>query len=471
MVHANGVVPVGTALVSNVNSDGQQMYQPVQIISVPAPYFIMPDTASVGNNTGAWPCAQEETPCAQEAMHAPVQAEQQRDVPLHWQHDQLHSTFDESDVHQSASSGGVHYQAQSGSPSLSQAEMELLQSQLDGGADSLQTAVQTMRHHILSLSLDARGCLLVQRAIDRCEDRVAAELVSGLRGYIATVAVSKHGNFVVQKIIQAQPPWVGMFIVEELLDSASSFARHQCGCRIAARVLEHFPMTGVTLQFIDAIIAETYHLSRHGYAYHVVRAILEHGQPEQRQRVASILCSHIHRHAKHRYASFVVEQALRYSSEEVRSALARELMQRPGAAMDLAKHQFGRHVIEQLARVSEDASSIILSGLAELKRDKHGKRLLINLGLLDALPESKAGSGRTQKSIGNTIDREEDQDIFVQPVEEPTAEGMRHQYGATSAASSQDFVHVGGPPSTDACKGIETPKAKRQLHDSHGNNH
>lgn len=244
-------------------------------------------------------------------------------------------------------------------------------------------ATSSLRGSMLDLALDSQGCHLVQHALDVTNQKEAAELASELRGHIRTLIESKHGNYVVQKIVQVLPISMASFIVEELQGVAGEMARHRYGCRILCRIFEHSGTDAGTAGLINELLSDAKELSRHAYGYHVVRCILEHGLPEHRSYVAIALCCGAPRHARHRHASFVVEKALAHCDEKACEILANEILQRQETIVDLARHQFGRHVVSQLVRTpgacSEKALFHLRAGLPQVQTSKHGRRLIEEL--------------------------------------------------------------------------------------------
>jgi len=226
---------------------------------------------------------------------------------------------------------------------------------------------------------------VVQLALEHAGQKEAAEMAAELRDNVNTTLESKHGNYVVQKIIEVLPISAVTFMVKELEDMAFEIARHRYGCRILCRLLEHAAMESGTAKLIDNLLHDARELSRHAYGYHVVKCILEHGLPEDRDRVAYALVGGAQRHAKHRTASFVIEKALAHCDghSDARNLLANELLQRPENTIELARHQFGRHVVSQLVRLPGDVSTKAIDnlrrGLSEVQSSKHGRRLVQEL--------------------------------------------------------------------------------------------
>lgn len=244
-------------------------------------------------------------------------------------------------------------------------------------------AIANIRGSVLDLALDSEGCHVIQQALSVVNQKEAAELASELRGHIRIAIESKYGNYVVQKIVEVLPISVASFVVEELRGIAGEMARHRYGCRILCRLFEHSGTEARTAELINDLLSDVKELSRHAYGYHVVRCILEHGLTEHRTHVAMSLCNGAPRHAKHRHASFVIEKALVHCDEKARDVLAYELLQRKEVIVDLARHQFGRHVASQLVRspgsCSEKALLNLREGLPQVQTSKHGRRLIEEL--------------------------------------------------------------------------------------------
>jgi len=262
-------------------------------------------------------------------------------------------------------------------------ELNKLMAQLEEGGEARAAAITAIRGSVLDFALDPLGCRVIQLALDVTSQKEGAELASELRGHIRFAIDSKHANYVVQKIVEVLPTSMASFVVEELKSTATDSARHRFGCRILCRLLEHSATEGGTAELVNELLTEARDLSRHAYGYHVIRCILEHGLPEHRSQIAHALCGGLQRHAKHRHASFVVEKALAHCDEEAREGLAHELLQRPETVVDLARHQFGRHVVSQLVRLPGDCSQRALHnlrcGLPQVQTSKHGRRLIEEL--------------------------------------------------------------------------------------------
>lgn len=298
-------------------------------------------------------------------------------APEDWQEDVIAEPFTAEPASFMAAVPATHESTQDAD------EMNKLLAQLEQGGEAQLAAIATIRGSVWDFALDPVGCHVVQLALDVASQRDGAELASELQGHIRGAMESKHANYVVQKILEVLPTSMASFVAEELRGSAVEAAQHRYGCRIMCRLLEHSAAEEGTADLIMELLSQAQGLSRHGYGYHVIRCMIEHGLPEHRRHIAGVLSSGVHRSAKHRHASFVVEKLFAHCDEQAREGLAHDLLQRPENVLDLARHQFGRHVVSQLVRGPGDCSQRALYSLRavlpQVQTSKHGRRLIEEL--------------------------------------------------------------------------------------------
>jgi len=282
--------------------------------------------------------------------------------------------------------------------------MNQLMGQLEHGAAARSDAIASIRGSVLELAADPLGCRVVQLALEVASQKDSADMALELQGHVYTTLDSKHGNYVVQKVIEVLPISSVSFMIKELEDRAVEVARHRYGCRILCRLFEHAATESGTNELVDNVLRDARELSRHAYGYHVIKSILEHGVPQHRERIAYSLVGGAQRHAKHRTASFVMEKALAHcdASSEAHNALASELLAIPENTVELARHQFGRHVVSQLVRLPGDCSTKAIDnlrrGLPQVQSSKHGRRLVEELrSQLECSTAATDGMGGTHQ--------------------------------------------------------------------------
>lgn len=395
---AVGTIPAGAGFVTFDSMGQATLQQPMQVVG-----FLPTFTAGMSNFAGfaqgvagmvlgsgaanARPGRARRQAKKKQQDQQQQQQQQQKQQQQQQQHQQQeqqtsgalpeagHESDHEYDIHESV--------ARAASTETSSQDVTMLdkwKAQLEEGGEPRLAAIANIHGSVLDMAMDPLGCHLIQLALDVASQKDAAEMALELRGHICAAIDSKHGNHVVQKVVEVLPTSLTSFVVEELEGHGLEMARHRYGCRILCRLLEHSATEGRTAELVEELVADTRDLSRHAYGYHVMRCILEHGLPRHRNSIAAALSGGVQRHAKHRHASFVVEKALAHCDEEARDFLANEMLQTPEHIVDLARHQFGRHVVSQLVRLPGDCSRKAIYnihvGLPQVQSSKHGRRLI-----------------------------------------------------------------------------------------------
>merc|ERR1719161_141837 len=214
--------------------------------------------------------------------------------------------------------------------------------------------IEWLRPRALELALSSTGCRVMQKVLDLANGK---DLVRQLHGNVICLLESPHGNHVLQKVIEVNPPHSMQFVLDELAQYPGGWvklAQHRFGCRVMERILEHCPEE-MTASLIIPVILDAHVLCQHPYGNYVVQHVLEYGSPANRVQVARILlarsgslvplgCS--------RYGSFTVKRLLEVLTGPVRT----ELVQQLGSGIVLLKaSRHGRFLAKHLAAPSGGA--------------------------------------------------------------------------------------------------------------------
>jgi len=244
---------------------------------------------------------------------------------------------------------------------------------------------------VARLSFEAAGCRMVQHALQEASLSEAVELASELRGRVREAVESPHANHVLQVIVNLLPVELRAFVSEELLGAGTAASRHRYGCRVVCRLLEHQPSVYATtgeaaaMALVDEVVAASPQLVRHEFGRHVVNSVLEHGSDEHRAQVSAILRSNLMGNAMNRSGSYVVEQALKFCSDEDCDAMLNQLLMQPDGLFTLARSQAGCHVVRAMLRSACGRREGIVEQLRELapsiQDSKYGVALMSELGL------------------------------------------------------------------------------------------
>lgn len=211
--------------------------------------------------------------------------------------------------------------------------------QVDQAEESTSPSLQSLRGRVWALSKDAKGCWLVQQALeDAAGDEERTTLALELKGHVWKAMQCPHANFVLQRCITTMKPNALQFIIDEI-QSATQAAKHRYGCRVMERLIEHCLPEQVE-PLVDDLLVDAAALCTHVFGHYVMQHLLEHGTCDQASGVIKILQENAATLGGDTYGCSVVAKALGHGFEEDRKAMASALIQSEGVipAMSFARH-------------------------------------------------------------------------------------------------------------------------------------
>ena len=193
------------------------------------------------------------------------------------------------------------------------------------GADAAE-----LRGRVWSLAQTPHGTWVVQNALDTVsDDSSRLQLVHELKSHTWEALRCPHANFVLQKCVTTVRASAAQFIVDELLAPGPGAivwaARHQYGCRVVQRILEHLPAPQIAV-VVQELVAQGAQLSRHPYGNYVIRSLLEHCPGDAPHAVSLAIGLDIETTMRSRYGKAVLADALTFAAEEDQLALAHALV-------------------------------------------------------------------------------------------------------------------------------------------------
>jgi len=253
---------------------------------------------------------------------------------------------------------------------------------LEAGGDAMIAALSKVRNSVLTFAFEPFGCRLVQLALDVADSSHRQALAKEMIGHVVEAVSSPHANFVIQKLIEVLPMSAVSFVAEELSPYAAEAARHRFACRVLCRLVEHHSSTctNSTSTLIDELLLDAEKLVHHNFARHVLQLVLEHGSVDHQQRIVKAIRNDLFRNAKSRYASYIVEDALKSCCIAERDTIAADLLSDSDEFVKLAMHESGCHVAKAVVMSSgsfaDIARHLLISRASELQSAKYGQRLL-----------------------------------------------------------------------------------------------
>jgi len=261
------------------------------------------------------------------------------------------------------------------------------QKYLELGSDELRSAVvETLKPSITSLSMGMYGCRVVQKLLECAAEEHKKVVAQLLAGSIIKFVYDQNGNHVVQKMIQCLGAREIGFVAEEISGYTYSLAMHPYGSRVIQRLLEKISRRRAR-PLLNEIKQHTVALSKNQYGNYIIQWIIKHC-PVERKEVVAKLIGRVAELASEKFASNVIEQAFKRSSNAQIKELGEELLRdnsRIGRYPTLAllvNDQFGNYVIQTLLESSTGAfRQRLLQSLSKCGRlnKDYGKNLLVKV--------------------------------------------------------------------------------------------
>lgn len=234
---------------------------------------------------------------------------------------------------------------------------------------------------------DRTGCRELQHLLQAGTFREQETILGQLRGHVAEVAQSPHGNFVLQQAIRVLSSERLHFIGEELLlwRTPALIAQHKYACRVLERIVEHFPIQR-SFPFIEDVVRHSLALSFDSVGHYSVQHCLEHGGQSCRQELANMVLNHVHDFAADPNACGVLNTALVYSNAYQKQLMVIALASHPKSLRNLASMKEGFAACEALFQmaqrmpgVEEQLRQLLKKSMCQILGTNHGQALLRTL--------------------------------------------------------------------------------------------
>lgn len=250
---------------------------------------------------------------------------------------------------------------------------------------SLRKETSSLSGHVWELARDDKGTRLLQQALDNAgSDNARTILAFELRTHVWEALKCPFANHFLQKCISTLRPADSQFIIDELLQedlkAVLKVARHQYGCRILQRLLEHCTPVQMHL-LVESLLTDAVALSKHTYGNYVMQHLLEHGTESHIERLTALLAHNFFTVGNDNFGPAVLTKALEHAKPAQQMALAHALLEVPGLASTMAKTRHGTSAVKTAllhADKSWRAGAFIdLMGQREdLRKSRYGRSLV-----------------------------------------------------------------------------------------------
>mmetsp|Transcript_152136 Transcript_152136/g.268614 ORF Transcript_152136/g.268614 Transcript_152136/m.268614 type:complete len:370 (+) Transcript_152136:564-1673(+) len=204
-----------------------------------------------------------------------------------------------------------------------------------------------LRASVKQLTCDVHGCRVVQAALEHVSLDLKVQLAEGLQENIVHCMKNIHGNHVIQMIVELLQSESVIFIIDAVNAwGGEKAAVHPYACRVVMRLLQYCAKQHQTREIRESVLMNVCTLSKDRYGNYVVQHVLEHGSPQDKQRIIEgCIQGGLQDLARHKYAHNVLEKCLDLDEFDG-SSLVLTLLSSP--IEDLVTNRFGAMVAQHI---------------------------------------------------------------------------------------------------------------------------
>lgn len=240
----------------------------------------------------------------------------------------------------------------------------------------------TLGGRVWELSRDSKGSRQVQEAIDNASnDDERAAIAHQLAGHVWQALECRNANYVLQKLITSLRPQASQFVIDEILQrgpgSGAYVARHQFGCRVVERLLEHCTPEQVS-PLVEDLLDFGSQLCTDSFGNFVVQHVLEFGSDDHKHRMSCIVAEQIASIPGNYHGCSVVSAALTHSLADDKILVARSVLGRRGFLVCMARQRHGHDAVMGLlnlvnTRERAEAERQLHASLGQLQKSRYGR--------------------------------------------------------------------------------------------------
>jgi hypothetical protein len=260
--------------------------------------------------------------------------------------------------------------------------------------DVRYSVAQVAAPHLSLIALTPHGTFSVQKLIETIATREEMEIVrEALTFDVVRLVKDVHGNHVIQKVLQRFEHPDKQFIYDAVSDDCAAIATNKQGCCVLQRCLEFAsPMQHKSM--VACILSCCLQIVQDPFGNYVLQYVLEANDPSINDRIATIFLHHLVPLSMNKFSSNVMEKVLRGASQHVRDTYV-DTMKDPNIIGGLIQDDFGNYVVQTALTMSsapqaESLVAVIRPLMPLIRNAPYAKKLEAKM---DLIMKKKAGHG------------------------------------------------------------------------------
>ncbi|CCW62913.1 unnamed protein product [Phytomonas sp. EM1] len=232
---------------------------------------------------------------------------------------------------------------------------------------------------IAIIALTPHGTFSVQKMIETISTREEMEIVrEALRKDVVRLIKNAHGNHVIQKVLQRFDYEDKDFIYKAVASDCASIAKNKQGCCVLQRCLE-FASPSQKSDLVDHILNCCLQIARDPFGNYVLQYVLQANDSSINDTIAIAFLPQLTHLCTNKFSSNVMEKVLRGASQPIQEMYI-NTMCNPEVVTRLIQDDFGNYVLQTALTISSPAQvealvSIIRPLMHLIKNAPYAKKL------------------------------------------------------------------------------------------------
>lgn len=288
---------------------------------------------------------------------------------------------------------------------------------------------------ISMIALTPHGTFSVQKMIETISTRDEMEIIrEALSRDVVRLVKDAHGNHVIQKVLQRFDFDDKEFIYRAVATDCVSIAKNKQGCCVLQRCLEYAsPRQKKAL--VDQVLSCCLHIVQDPFGNYVLQYVLEAHDSKINDTIALAFLPHLVHLCINKFSSNVMEKVLRGATQPVQEMYVEEMCN-PEIISRLIQDDFGNYVLQTALSINappqaEQLVNAIRPFMPLIKNAPYAKKLE---GKMEAV---------ARKMEGNTYRPSRDFDIVSRPANMGSPHGKYDR--SPNYGQQQQQHYMGGP--------------------------
>ncbi|KAG5505831.1 hypothetical protein JKF63_05167 [Porcisia hertigi] len=208
--------------------------------------------------------------------------------------------------------------------------------------------------HICTIALTPHGTFSVQKMIETISTREEMRIIcEALSKDVVRLVKDAHGNHVIQKVLQRFDFDDKEYIYRAVATDCVSIAKNKQGCCVLQRCLEYAsPQQKAAL--VDQVLACCLQIVQDPFGNYVLQYVLEVHDSKINDTIALAFLPHLVELSMNKFSSNVMEKVLRGASRPVQIAYVEEMCN-PEIISHLIQDDFGNYVLQTALTINAPA--------------------------------------------------------------------------------------------------------------------